>query len=89
MEVEGIQDLEQDIFFRTTVELECSSNWSPDSSRTLGELLFFFLNMIVSNATIYPRESNKNNKKNQHMDDSHQEEVQSYELAQLQTHRNL
>lgn len=45
--------------------------------------------MIVSNATIYPRESNKNNKKNQHMDDSHQEEVQSYELAQLQTHRNL
>lgn len=43
--------------------------------------------MIVSNATIYPRESNKNNKKNQHMDDSHQ--VQSYGLAQLQTQRNL
>lgn len=40
--------------------------------------------MIVSNATIYPRESNENNKKNQHMDDSHQEEVQSCELAQLQ-----
>lgn len=35
--------------------------------------------MIVSNATIYPRESNKNNKKNQHMDDSHQ--VQSYECS--------
>lgn len=45
--------------------------------------------MIVSNATIYPRESNKNNKKNQHMDDSHQEEVQSCESAQLQTQRNL
>lgn len=27
--------------------------------------------------------------KNQHMDDSHQEEEQSYELAQLQAHRNL
>lgn len=89
MEVEGIQDLEQDIFFRTTVGLEFSSNWSPDSSWTLGELLFFFKNMILSNATIYPREPNKNNKKNQHMDDSHQEEVQSCELAQLQTQRNL
>lgn len=28
-------------------------------------------------------------RKNQHMDDSHQEEVQSCELAQLQTQRNL
>lgn len=45
--------------------------------------------MIVSNATIYPRDSNKNNKKNQHTDDSHQEEVQSCESAQLQTQRNL
>lgn len=45
--------------------------------------------MIVSNATIYPRESNKNNKKNQPTADSHQEEVQSYELAQLQTQRHL
>lgn len=45
--------------------------------------------MIVSNATIYPRESNKNNKKNQHMDDSHQEEEESCEWAQLQTQRNL
>lgn len=89
MEVEGIQDLEQGIFFRTTVELEYSSNWSPDSSQTLGEFFFFFLNMIVSHATIYPRESNKNNKKNQHTDDSHQEEAQSYESAQLQTHRHL
>lgn len=89
MEVEGIQDLEQGVFFRTTVELEYSSNWSPDSSWTLGELLLFFLNMIVSNATIYPRESKKNNRKNQHTDDSHQEEVQSYESAQLQTHRHL
>lgn len=40
--------------------------------------------MIVSNATIYPRESNRNNNKNQHMDDSQQEEVQSCELAQPQ-----
>lgn len=38
---------------------------------------YYLFNMIVSNATIYPRESNKNNKKNTHMDDSHQEEVQS------------
>lgn len=38
---------------------------------------YYLFNMIVSNATIYPRESNKNNKKNQHVDDSHQEEVQS------------
>lgn len=45
--------------------------------------------MIASNATTYPRESRKNNTKNQHMDDSHQEEEQSYELAQLQAHRKL
>lgn len=60
-EVEGIQDLEQGIFFRTTVELEFSSNWSPDSSWTLEN--YYFLNMIVSNATVYPRESNKNLRK--------------------------
>lgn len=88
MEVEGIQGLVQDIlFFKTIVELD--NTVVIEVQILLEHLENFFFYFIVSNATIYSRESNKNNKKKQHIDDSHQQELQSYKLAQLQKRRSL
>lgn len=74
-------------FFKTIVELD---NIVVIEVQILLEHLenFFFFYFIVSNATIYSRESNKN-KKQQHIDDSHQQELQSYKEAQLQKWRSL